>query len=733
MTNILKILPFYFLLLLLSFPYTALSQSSCVEGEVKIGSRSFQSIERAISRSKARDVIELGSGVFDESLNISRKSDLTIQSACFAQVKRLNIRNSNNFHLKGVSIKGGEGANFALRILNTSVKIEEGHIFNSSSSGVWVSGNSKALFSKLSVYNNSTGFVLDAGAEIEIKDSSIYGNKRDGIFLKDVFSVIIEDTDIYNNKASGISSYQNSQAIRSFLGINRSQIYSNGSYGINLQASFSFRISNSVINDNPLIGFQINKKAVSALNNKDSIESVLIENNGTGVLFASPQALDLIRNEFIGNEGSAFLYSNLAGISPDVFLRGNTFTGNKGRAERGVSSRDLQSYSRYLDNEDTGNETSLNSEGLGVGNHRPVASAGEDVLFSSVNDKVSLSSKGSYDLDGESLSYSWSVVKKPSGSTAGVENSDKPLAFFSPDVLGDYEIELKVSDGKQSSKDKLQVSSKNISPKAIAGLDQLVSLNDRVMLDGSLSSDTKGSNLSYSWSFVKKPVGSTAQIRPKRGRKPSFTVDKAGDYEIELEVSDGSLSSKDRVLVSTINLAPQVEITSSLSPALSQALSLSSVITDEDLNNRGSEDRKVSYKWSVLSSPAGEAVYRFSNTKTKDTSFTALSPGDYVLQLTADDGELYGLDTVLLTYGNQAPAAKTGRNIPNAILNKKVDLNGEASSDPEGKDLSYEWSFNLKPRGSMAVIGDAKKQRAFFIPDKVGVYRVSLKVSDGFL
>ena len=720
--------------LLFSFSDISFSQSSCVEGEVKIGSRIFSNIQSAISNSSSGDTIELGSGSFNEILEINRKNNLSIQSSCFPEIKRLRVRRSNNFHLKGVSIKGEKGAPFSARLLNVKgAKIENLHVFNSGSTGIWLSEASDVLLSQLSIYNNSTGVVLDNASELLIKDSLIYGNKRDGIFFNEALSLIAEDSQIYNNQNGGIFSHQTQEVLRNFIGLNRVELYSNESYGIRLQSNISFRISNSRISDHPLFGLEVNKTGVSSLNKFDRVEGTVIEGNGKGIIFKSPQDLELIRNEIIENEGFGFLYSNPSNIKPLIFLSQNKFTGNKGVAEQGVSSRDLSSYSSYLDNADSGNETSLNSEGLGVGNYRPQAFAGEDVLFSQAGDKLSLSASGSYDLDGDSLSYTWSVIKKPSSSTAGFESSDKPLAFFSPDVLGDYELELEVSDGKQTSTDKILISSNNIRPKAQAGVDELVNTGDEVQLDGTASSDTKGTSLNYSWSFIKKPIGSVAEIKSRRAKRPRFTVDKAGDYEIELELSDGLLSNKNRVLISTLNIPPQVEIAKPVAPALSKALSLKAEVLDDDLNNQSDEGRKVTYKWSVLSAPVGDSSYSFSNPNSKDTSFTALRPGDYVLQLIADDEEFYGVDTVLLSYGNQAPVAKTGRNIPNAITNKKVDLNGSGSTDPEGKALSYEWSFDLKPQGSMAVIGDAKKQQAFFMPDKTGVYRVALTVSDGFL
>ena len=155
----------------------------------------------------------------------------------------------------------------------------------------------------------------------------------------------------------------------------------------------------------------------------------------------------------------------------------------------GLHSKDLHSYKSYLDNRDTRNETSLNSEGAGVGNYRPVAKAGEDILFSAVGKSLNLSARNSYDEDGDELSYAWSLVKKPSGSSVLIEGSDKPEALLSPDVLGDYEIELEVSDGKQTSKAQVIVSSNNVRPKARPGLDLLVDLNDTARLDGTASAD----------------------------------------------------------------------------------------------------------------------------------------------------------------------------------------------------------------------------------------------------
>ena len=169
-------------------------------------------------------------------------------------------------------------------------------------------------------------------------------------------------------------------------------------------------------------------------------------------------------------------------------------------------------YNLYLDNTDTGNQTTQNSEGIGVGNYRPQALAGEDASFTlPLSQAVSLSAKDSHDLDGNNLSYTWTLISSPAGSVSALQAANSVTASLSPDVLGDYEIELLVSDGKQSSTDRVRVSSNSLSPKAVAGANQLSSIGQTITLNGSGSFDADSSNLTYAWSFVRKPIGSEAE------------------------------------------------------------------------------------------------------------------------------------------------------------------------------------------------------------------------------
>ena len=91
-----------------------------------------------------------------------------------------------------------------------------------------------------------------------------------------------------------------------------------------------------------------------------------------------------------------------------------------------------------------------------------------------------------------------------------------------------------------------------------AGPDQgSIRLGTLVTLNGSASSDPNGDPLTYSWSFISKPAGSAAVLSSTTSVSPTFTVDRVGDYVVQLIVNDGTVSSPPNiVLITSNNVAP---------------------------------------------------------------------------------------------------------------------------------------------------------------------------------
>jgi len=95
----------------------------------------------------------------------------------------------------------------------------------------------------------------------------------------------------------------------------------------------------------------------------------------------------------------------------------------------------------------------------------------------------------------------------------------------------------------------------NTAPIANAGNDQNVFIGSAVLLNGELSSDTDGDEISYVWNMATLPSGSLVSLSNETTVSPSFTPDVVGSYVLELAVNDGELTStvdSIEVLVSSV-------------------------------------------------------------------------------------------------------------------------------------------------------------------------------------
>lgn len=86
-------------------------------------------------------------------------------------------------------------------------------------------------------------------------------------------------------------------------------------------------------------------------------------------------------------------------------------------------------------------------DAVGTGeNHPPIAMAGEDQTVT-VSYVAVLDGTGSYDVDGEEITYTWALISKPGTSAIDVISYRDATAYIYPDVEGEYTLRLRVSDG----------------------------------------------------------------------------------------------------------------------------------------------------------------------------------------------------------------------------------------------------------------------------------------------
>jgi hypothetical protein len=222
-------------------------------------------------------------------------------------------------------------------------------------------------------------------------------------------------------------------------------------------------------------------------------------------------------------------------------------------------------------------DTGIDAE-AGPDNQAPSAEAGPDQIVP-IGETVVLDASSSSDPEDDELSYTWSFVSKPSSSSTSLSSPNNVSSQFAADVGGDYVVEVAVSDGAQTSTDRLTVDARP-APMAEVGPDQTGEVGTPVMLDASASTAPGGHSLTYAWAFVSKPSGSGLDLTMASGPMVSFTPDVDGSYIVEVTVDNQAAQASDRMTVSVRPEGGRLTSTVYVSP-------------DGDDEDRGTEEAPV--------------------------------------------------------------------------------------------------------------------------------------------
>lgn len=145
----------------------------------------------------------------------------------------------------------------------------------------------------------------------------------------------------------------------------------------------------------------------------------------------------------------------------------------------------------------------------------------------------------------------------------------------------------------------------------------------------------------------------------------------------------------------------------------------------------------ITYQWTIVQVPTGSAA-TLSDPGQPRPRFVPDLAGDYVFQLTANDGQSDSPAdqvTVRAVDGNGVPNARAGRDRA-AAVGAAVELDGSASDDPNADAVTFQWTVTSAPAGSGVTTGSlagAATASPGFTPDVAGPYVLTLRVSDGAL
>lgn len=136
------------------------------------------------------------------------------------------------------------------------------------------------------------------------------------------------------------------------------------------------------------------------------------------------------------------------------------------------------------------------------------------------------------------LQFNWTLSSKPAASAATLSDAATPSPTLIADMPGTYVAKLVVTDqGLLASAPSFVTVSDNSPPTAQAGQDQLLIVNQIATLAG-VAADAEGDQLSYAWTLMSAPAGSTRALSTPEAPLTFFTPDLPGQYVFQFVASD---------------------------------------------------------------------------------------------------------------------------------------------------------------------------------------------------
>jgi len=355
-------------------------------------------------------------------------------------------------------------------------------------------------------------------------------------------------------------------------------------------------------------------------------------------------------------------------------------------------------------------------------NSAPVANAGPNQLVAS-NTTVQLDGSHSTDVDGDALSYRWSFVSIPAGSQAQLASTSAVTTSFLADKPGAYALQLIVNDGQlDSAPANVIISTQSTPPVANAGPDQTVIVGANVQLDGSKSAAANGGALTYRWALITVAPGSAAALVNPTKVNPTFVLDKAGIYIVQLIVNDGqSDSTPNTVVITTENSRPVADA------GPNQGAQVGQTVTLDGTGSHDADNNALSFSWSLLAKPANSIATIVGADQPK-ASLACDLPGTFIAQLIVSDGQLDSppaTTTVTVTVAppNHDPQISS---TPLSSGQQGVAYSYQVvANDPDGDALSY--TLTVFPTG-MSISGTGLIS---WTPSGSGMFSVGIRVTDG--
>lgn len=315
-------------------------------------------------------------------------------------------------------------------------------------------------------------------------------------------------------------------------------------------------------------------------------------------------------------------------------------------------------------------------------NTPPRADAGFDIPSYGPTLPVILQGGRSTDVDGDFLTYRWSVLGRPAGSAAAPDASD-PHPIFRLDGAGAWHLQVSVSDGQSESVATVLVNTDNdVAPRSAGYVVPDDSDPAKFAVDGESRSNYVTLNgdpgsLTRSWTLLSRPNGSAASLGPVspachvatpygiQNLCRNLQTDGNGDYAVQLKTTDrGSVTTLQGLGITRGPARPVavVDATSSL-PKKGSAIHFVTWVPNLAVTIDGSHSfdqngLPLSYRWTLLHRPTNSHA-TLSDPTVASPTITMDQDGRYVAQLVVNNGlsDSLPVTTTLVNYDNSGSIA----------------------------------------------------------------------------
>jgi MYXO-CTERM domain-containing protein len=341
-----------------------------------------------------------------------------------------------------------------------------------------------------------------------------------------------------------------------------------------------------------------------------------------------------------------------------------------------------------------------------------------------VGARVEVDGRWSDDSNADALSWAWSSE----GALLSLEDAAQPTLGFTAQADGTSALQLVVNDGTSDSAPArveviaLDPAVTEHAPVAHAGDALVGAVGKPLALDGRRSYDIDGDALTYTWRSLSGP-----SLTWTRATTPQPTVRAAspGRAVIGLVVGDGKASSAEATVEvefsdDAVNQRPLARV-AAVAPA-----TVGAVVELDGSRSSDPDGDAVTHAWTQV---RGAPVFLDDATAARPR-FVALRPGAVTFSLAVSDGTLRSSPvevTVLVTTApNRPPTAEAGPDQA-VLIGSTVQLDGAASSDPDGDPLRFLWE---QLQGPPVVLQGTPAQPSF-TPRGLGRFVFRLTVFDG--